>query len=62
MFKIVNFLISLKNILKTEEKKEDLKNYELEKWQEELVKEGKQEPWSFEEEDLEEDDYYSEDE
>ncbi len=55
MFKIVNFLISLKNILKTEEKKEDLKNYELEKWQEELVKEGKQEPWSFEEEDLEED-------
>lgn len=62
MFKIVNFLISLKNILKTEEKKEDLKNYELEKWQEELVKESKQEPWSFEEEDLEEDDYYSEDE
>ena len=40
---------------------EELDNYGLEDWQKEEVKKGNYDPWSFEEEDLEEDDYYSED-
>ena len=39
----------------------ELDNYGLEEWQKKLVKEGKYMPWNFEEEDLEEDDYYSDD-
>ena len=39
----------------------ELDNYGLEEWQKKLVKEGKYKPWNFEEEDLEEDDYYSDD-
>ena len=42
-----------------EQRMEDL---DLEEWQKELVREGKYDPENFEEsEDLEEDDYYSED-
>lgn len=40
---------------------EELDNYGLEDWQKEEVKKGSYDPWNFEEEDLEEDDYYSED-
>ena len=40
---------------------EELNNYGLEEWQKDLVRKGKYEPWDFEEEDLDEDDYYSED-
>lgn len=36
-------------------------NNDLEEWQKELVKENKYELFNFEEEELEEDDYYSED-
>ena len=39
---------------------EELDNYGLEIWQKEEVKKGNYDPWNFEEEDLEEDDYYSE--
>lgn len=39
----------------------DLKGYELEDWQKEEVKKGNYGPWNFEEEELEEDDYYNED-
>ncbi|MBO5477176.1 MAG: hypothetical protein J6A15_05425 [Clostridia bacterium] len=40
---------------------EELDAYGLEDWQKEEVKKGNYDPWNFEEEDLEEDDYYSED-
>ena len=42
--------------------KEELDNYGLEDWQQELVNKGEYEPWNFEEEELEDDDYYFEDE
>lgn len=40
---------------------DELDNYGLEDWQKDLVKKGEYDPWNFEEEDLEEDDYYYED-
>lgn len=40
---------------------EELDNYGLEEWQKELVKKGEYEPWNFDEENLEEEDYYYED-
>lgn len=39
---------------------EELDSYGLEDWQKEEVKKGNQDPWNFEE-DLEDDDYYSDD-
>lgn len=39
---------------------EELDDYNLEEWQKDLVKKGEYDPWDFEEEDLEEDDYYEE--
>ena len=39
----------------------ELDSYGLEDWQKEEVKKGNYDPWNFEEEELEEDDYYSED-
>ena len=35
--------------------------YGLEDWQKEEVRNGNYDPWSFEEEDLEEDDYFHDD-
>lgn len=50
---------------KTEEKDEELEKkmnaLNLEDWQKELVRKGEYDPENFEEEDLEEDDYYYED-
>ena len=40
---------------------EELDSYGLEEWQKEEVKKGKADPWNFEEEDLEDDDFYNED-
>ena len=40
---------------------EEIDSYGLEDWQKEEVKKGNYDPWSFEEEDLEDDDYYGED-
>ena len=40
---------------------DELDDYGLEDWQKDLVKKGDYAPWNFEEEDLEEDDYYYED-
>lgn len=40
---------------------EELDDYGLTDWEKEEVKKGNQNPWNFEEEDLEDDDYYSED-
>ena len=36
----------------------ELDIYNLEDWQKDLVIKGEYDPWDFEEEDLEEDDYY----
>ena len=36
-------------------------DYYLEDWQKDLVREGKYEPWNFEEDNLEEEDYYYDD-
>ncbi len=41
---------------------EELDDYGLDEHEKELVKSGAYEPFDFEEEDLEDDDYYSEDE
>lgn len=40
---------------------EELENYGLDEQQREEVKKGNYDPWNFEEEDLEDDDYYYED-
>ncbi|MEE3343563.1 MAG: hypothetical protein VZS44_05690 [Bacilli bacterium] len=41
--------------------KQELDNYGLEDWQQDLVNKEEYEPYNFEEEDLEDDDYYFED-
>lgn len=61
---------SLNKVDKHLNKKEDVYNkkledemndYYLEDWQKDLVREGKYEPWNFEEDNLEEEDYYYDD-
>jgi hypothetical protein len=44
-----------------EELEKEMDVYDLEDWEKEEVKKGEYDPWNFEEEDLEEDDYYYED-
>lgn len=46
---------------KSEYTYDELDDYGLTDWEKEEVKKGNQDPWNFEEEDLEDDDYYSED-
>lgn len=46
---------------KKKELEKDMDNHDLEKWQKDLVKKEEYDSSSFDEEDLEEDDYYSED-
>ena len=44
------------------ELEEEMDNLDLEDWQKEEVREGRHDPWNFEEDDVEdEDDYYHED-
>lgn len=40
---------------------DELDDYGLNEWEKEEVKKGYQDPWNFDEEDLEDDDYYSDD-
>ena len=40
---------------------DELEEYGLNEWEKEEVKKGYQDPWNFDEEDLEDDDYYSDD-
>lgn len=47
---------------KKDELEKEMDNYGLEDWQKELVRNGEYNSWNFEEEELEEDDFYSEDE
>ena len=49
------------NTKKNKKKEKNIDNYDLEDWQKELVDDGSYEPYNFEEEELEDDDYYSED-
>ena len=42
-------------------KDKELDSYGLEDWQKEEIKKGNNDPWGFEEDELEEDDYYYED-
>ena len=39
----------------------EMNAYDLEDWQKDLVRKGEYDPWNFEEKNLEEEDYYSED-
>ena len=58
-----NESFGLLHYLKENEKKNkenELNNYNLEDWQKDLIKEGKYDPSNFEEEELEDDDYYEE--
>lgn len=58
-----NESFGLLQYLKEKEKKQEedeLDNYNLEEWQKELVKDNKYNPCDFEEEELEDDDYYEE--
>lgn len=59
---LFDILDSVDNKNKSEYTEEELDAYGLEDWQKELVRSGEYDPWSFEEEDLEEDDYYHDDE
>lgn len=63
LFKILLALIEENNNYNEEKKKKELEkqmdNYALEEWQKKLVREGKFNPWNFEEGDeLYNDDYY----
>ena len=56
---LFNFMNEEQNNNKYSDK--ELDNYDLEDWQKKEVKKGNYNPWKFEEEDLEDDDDYSED-
>ena len=60
-FGLFSFLEEQQNKNDSKYTNEELDSYELEDWQKELVKKGEYDPWNFEEDDLEEDDYYQED-
>lgn len=45
----------------TKKKQNEENLYGLDEWEKEKVKKENYDPWNFEEEDLEEDDYYNED-
>lgn len=40
---------------------EEMDAYDLEDWERELVERGENDPWNFDENELEDDDYYTED-
>ena len=56
-----NDMLFESKIDKPEYTDDELDDYGLTDWEKEEVKKGNQNPWDFEEEDLEDDDYYSED-
>ena len=51
----------IKALVDSQEENKKENNNNLEDWQNKLVKEGKYNSFNFEEEELEDDDYYSED-
>lgn len=50
-----------KKKLSSKKDEEDLDDIKLDDWEEELVSKGEQDPWNFEEEFLEDDDYFYDD-
>ena len=61
----LNYFIELENQREKKECEEEMNNYDLTEEEKELVRNGEYEPWSFEsweETELEEDDYYFDDE
>ncbi|MBQ9024177.1 MAG: hypothetical protein IJ105_03030 [Bacilli bacterium] len=60
-FGLFSFLEDQKEENESDYTEEELDSYGLEEWQKEEVKKGNADPWSFEEEDLEDDDFYNED-
>ncbi len=62
LFDLFNFTKLFNNDEDNDEELEsEMNDLNLEEWQKDLVREGKYSPYDFEEEELEEDDYYSED-
>ena len=62
LFDLFNFTKLFNNDEDNDEELEsEMDELNLEDWQKDLVREGKYSPYDFEEEELEEDDYYSED-
>ena len=61
-FGLFSFMNEQQNDNNSEYTDEELDNYGLEDWQKEEVKKGNYDPWNFEEEDLDEDDYYKDEE
>ena len=55
------FLEEQENEEKRKQLEQEMEDNNLEEWQKDLVRNGEYDSTSFEEEDLEEDDYYSED-
>ena len=60
-FGLFTFMNEQQNENNNDYTEEELDNYDLEPWQKEEIQNGNYDPWNFEEEDLEEDDYYFED-
>lgn len=61
LFGIFDLIFGLTLISNNDNKKENEKDNHLEDWQKDLVKKGEYDPTSFDEQELEEDDYYYED-
>lgn len=60
-FGLFSFMNEQQNENNSDYTDEELENYGLDEQQREEVKKGNYDPWGFEEEDLEDDDYYYED-
>ena len=60
-FGFFSFLEEQEKKEKRKQLEEEMENYGLLEWQKDLVRNGNYDLTSFEEEDIEEDDYYSED-
>ena len=61
----LNYFMELENEKEKKQREEEMNNYDLTEDEKELVRSGDYEPWSFEskeETELEEDDYYYNDE
>ena len=63
IWEIIKAVVNNSDVKENSKKEKEMDYYGLESWQKDLVRKGDYEPWNFEETgDLEEDDYYYEDE
>lgn len=58
---LLSFMDQEQNDNKSEYSKDELDAFCLEDWERELVERGENDPWNFDESELEDDDYYTED-